>query len=140
MPPLFAAETSEGALAVLMALSALLGGGINWFATYLSQRRAETRAVEKERRAEHKEDEQSIVSHYAILNERLNREVAERRAESAALNSQLTRALAHLRYLEGIMESKGIKFRPYVYDQTPYPSSGSGNHRPLTEDPEEGGE
>ena len=140
MPSLFAAETSEGALAVLMALSALLGGGINWFASYLAQRRAESRAVEKEKRAEHKEDEQSIVSHYAILNERLNREVAERRAESAALNSQLTRALAHLRYLEGIMESKGIKFRPYVYDQTPYPS-GSGNHRPLSDDePEEGGE
>lgn len=139
--PLFAAETSEGALAVLMALSALLGGGVNWLASYLSQRRAETRAADREKRAEHKEDQKDIVSHLENLNRRLEREVAERRAESKAMSETITRAVAHIRYFEGILESKGIKFRPFVYEPAvPFTPADSGNHRPLPDETEEGGE
>lgn len=114
--PLFA-ESSEGAIAVLMALSSVLGGAILWLANYLSGRR-------KERRAELKEDEKGIVDHQNQLIQRLSREIEDLRARADNQTLKLTRLIAHMSYLEGIMAAKGIKFRPYRDDET-------GEHLPI---------
>jgi len=105
---LFADEqASTGGIAVLMAMSSIIGGAVIWVVRAYSERRAE-------RRKEHKEDEKTIVDHYEQLKVRMDREIAELRKDNRKLGRRLTHTIAHVMYLEGIMESRDIKFRPFV--------------------------
>lgn len=115
------AETSDGGVAALVTLATLLSGGVVWLANYLNQKH-------KQSREERKEDEKSIVDHYIALNARIDRENDLLRQEIESVRVGLTSAISHVRYLEGIMESKSIPFRPFDLTQL-----GSSIHRPLPE-------
>lgn len=104
-------------------LSTTLGGVAVWAATYYSSQH-------KVRREERKEDEKGIVEHQSELIDRLTAEMTELRDRSERQGERLTKAIAHMMYLEGIMESQGIKFRPFGSD----PSGGTGLHEALKQD------
>jgi hypothetical protein len=105
------AETSDGGVALLVTLSSIISGAAVWVANYLA-------AGRKEKRANDKEDEASIVSHLEKLVERQGRELDELRKRADAQNKKTSRLIAHMGYLEGIMSAKGIKFRPFSEEPT----------------------
>lgn len=118
---LFAALENE-TVAALLALAIPLGGGVAWLAGYLSSRR-------KELRSEKKEDEKTIVDHQDAVIQRLDKEATDQRIELKQIRDLLTKMTGHLRYLEGVMESRGIPFRPWDDPDT----DGSGPHKPLSQ-------
>jgi hypothetical protein len=128
MLPIFA-ETSDGGVAVLTVLGTLVGGAAVWVAGQFFKWRDLRSADRDKKRKEDKEDEKTIVDHYVFLNQRMDRENAELRQEISGVRSDLTNTLAHVRYLEGIMESKQIPFRPFDLSQL-----GSSVHRALNAD------
>lgn len=105
------AESSEGGIAVLMALSTVVGVAITWLANYFTGRR-------KEKRAELKEDEKGIVEHQTGLIKRQGQEITELRGRADRQSDKTERLISHIGYLEGLMFAKGIKFQRYTDEPT----------------------
>jgi hypothetical protein len=126
------AETSDGGVAGIALLASLVGGAAVWLAgqfwKWWDARRADRDAISDRKRKEKKEDDTEIVGHYKILQERMDRKAEEQDRRIDHLQSDLTNTLAHVRYLEGIMESKGIPFRPFDLN-----TLGSSVHRALAD-------
>lgn len=104
MEPLFAVEASDGSIAIIVTLSGMVGAAGVWVANWLSGRH-------DKRRAEKKEDEKTIVDHLKEVEERCNQENRELKLDIKHTNKRLLAVMNHLMYLEGILESKGIRFR-----------------------------
>lgn len=135
------AEMSDGVIGVLVTLSGLFGGAVTWLATYLSGIRKERRQLEVERRKEAKEDEaevrkiekereKTITQHLETVNQRITTENTELRIEARETQATLRTVLAHLKYLEGLLEAKNITFRPLDLAVL---LSGSDTHRPISQ-------
>lgn len=99
-------------------LAATAGGAAVWLATWLTTRR-------KELRAEEKEDEKGIVKHQGETIERLSRELEDVRNRCEKQGNLIGRMLGHIGYLEGLMTAKGgMEFKRFDLD-------GTAEHMPL---------
>jgi hypothetical protein len=107
-------ETAVGLGVVMSAVS----GAVVWLWTQARDWRAM-------RRREAKEDEKTIVDHLQVVVSRLEAECASLRLADSEKQRLLTRAIGHLTYLEGLMEARGIPFRPFDLN------GDSATHRPL---------
>lgn len=105
------AEVDNGTLAVLMALSGVVGTAVTWFTNYLTNNR------DKER-IQSKADEKTITEHLEAVKERCEKENEELKKEQREITNKLMALTGHVRYLEGIMESKNIKFNRFKPDET----------------------
>jgi hypothetical protein len=116
-------EVGDGQLAGLMAVASLLGAGVSygvkWYMDYRKSSHEREDAVMARRRAEAKEDQQTIVDHMKVTVDRLDAENAGLRKEVKECRTDLTKVTAHVMYLEGIMEAKGVHFRPLVLASVP---------------------
>lgn len=113
-------EAGDGTIAILMTLSGLIAGAAVWLAGYFNSRH-------ERRRKEYKEDEQSIADHLTRMEERCNQENKELKTDLKYTNKRLQQVLAHLMYLEGILETKGVKFRRLDMEDTE--AVDIGNHK-----------
>lgn len=112
-------DMSDGDIAIISVLSTIIGGGVTWFVTYLGQKH-------DKKRKEVKEDEKTIVDHLKEVEERCNEENRELKADLKYTNRRLLQVMNHLMYLEGILETKGIKFkRIEIDDETSVKLSGT---------------
>ena len=99
-------------MAVMTALGAAAQWGFGWWAARRKERLEREDRRADERRADRKADEKTIVSHLEAVVARLESEVEETRAELKQCQNELIRVTAHVMYLEGQMEARGIPFRP----------------------------
>jgi hypothetical protein len=106
-----------------MTTSGLIGAAAVWLAGYFNNKH-------ERKRKEFKEDEQSIVAHLTQIEERCNQENKELKTDLKFTNKRLQQVLAHLMYLEGILETKGVKFRRLEMDDIE--SVDIGNHKAIT--------
>ncbi len=117
------ADTSDGITATLILIAGLIGGGITWLATYLSNRH-------DRQRKEEKEDEKTIVDHLKEVERRCTEENKELKQDNRHINRRMVRVINHLMYLEGILESRGITFRKFSLDEDDC-EPGSQPHNPM---------
>ena len=114
---LFAAD-GGGETAGLMLLASLLGGGVTWLANWFAQRRDKGRA---DRLA----DDQTAVSRYKELYDRLGAELAQVKKESRAevhelrgrcnvVELRLARAETWITMLEEILEREHVPHRKWA--------------------------
>lgn len=98
------ADTSDGNVAIMTVIAGFIGGAAVWLKGYFDNRH-------ERKRKEYKEDEKSIVDHLKEVEERCAQENKELKNDLKFTNKRLQQVFAHLMYLEGVLESKGIKFR-----------------------------
>lgn len=98
------ADTSDGNVAIMTVIAGFIGGAAVWLKGYFDNRH-------ERKRKEYKEDEKSIVDHLKEVEERCAQENKELKNDLKFTNKRLQQVFAHLMYLEGILESKGVSFR-----------------------------
>jgi hypothetical protein len=103
------AEMTDSNIAIISIVSSLLGGGVTWLVTFLNGRHERSRK-------EHKEDEKTITDHLEEVRRRCEEENKELKADLKYTNKRLLDVMRHLMYLEGVLETKGIKFRRLEID------------------------
>lgn len=105
------AEVDNGTLAALLTVMGVLGGAVQWFVSYLTNNR-------DKKRIQDKADEKTITDHLEAVKERCEKENEDLKREQREITNKLMILTGHVRYLEGVMESKGIKFNKLVTDDT----------------------
>lgn len=100
------AETTTVETFGIAGLAAVLGGAVTWATNFWVNR-------VRERRDWRKADQKEIVDYQSATIERLSQEMKEVRSQLERVTSRLTSAIAHLMYLEGLLEARDIKFKSF---------------------------
>ena len=126
---LFAEEFTSsqwGIVGALSGIGTLLGGAVVWIAGWADARRAT-------KRKERQEDDQPVIGLLKESLERLGEEFRISKEENKESKNLIILLTAHVRYLEGMMEVRGVPFRPLVLNPAlpALVDPGSGLHRPV---------
>lgn len=123
---LFAEPAIDWLTALLVLVGTTVGGAVVWVANFWIGR-------SDVRRGRQQQDEKKITDHQEALIARQSAEISLLQGEVRRTQSRVTTLTGHVLYLQGIMEGKGVRFRPLVVL-----SDGSTEHEPLS--PDEAGE
>lgn len=131
---LFSEAQTDGRIAVIVAVSGIIGGAFTWLTVQLWK-------LHDRRKEERDREEKTITDHLNALIVRLDRDKSEKDEQIQKLQYRATRGetryaalRAHVRYLESVLGTKGISFEKY--EDPPDPSDDaphSGTHAALTD-------
>lgn len=104
--PLFADANDTLLLVVSNLVTGAVAMAVPWVWNALRTSRAE-------RRREQQEDDKAVNDRKDALITRQDKELTSAMRQRERLSTQFTQVVAHMMYLEGILETKGIKFRKF---------------------------